>query len=90
MSGESKKGSRIRYPSELREKTLLELAESGDTKAVALHYNINQQTLYNWKSDLKRKDKKLEKKRLEGDRGGAEKDFVLLRGGRNFCCVWAR
>ena len=63
-----KNNSSVRYPAELKKKALLELAESGDTEAVARHYNINKQTLYNWKSALKRKNKKSESKQIENSR----------------------
>ena len=53
---------------ELKKKALLELAESGSVEAVARHYNISKQTLYNWKSDLKRKNKRSERKPLEDSR----------------------
>ena len=43
----------------------MELAESGDTEAVARHYNISKQTLYNWKSNLKRKNKRFESKQIQ-------------------------
>ena len=46
----------------------MELSESGDTQAVARHYNISKQTLYNWKSDLKRKNKKFESKQIQDNR----------------------
>ena len=39
-----KKSSGIRYPLELKKKALMELAESGNTQAVARHYNISKQT----------------------------------------------
>ena len=68
MNESSKKSSGIRYPLELKKKALMELAESGDTEAVARHYNINKQTLYNWKSDLKRKNKRSESKKIEDSR----------------------
>ena len=63
-----KKSPGIRYSSELKEKALSELAESGDVGAVARHYNLNKQTLYNWKSSLKQKSKKAENKRLTNSR----------------------
>lgn len=68
MNERSKKSSGIRYPVELKKKALLELAESGDTEAVARHYNISKQTLYNWKSNLKRKNKGFESKQIEDSR----------------------
>lgn len=68
MNERSKKSSGIRYPSELKKKALLELAESGDTEAVARHYNISKQTLYNWKSNLNRKNKGFESKQIEDSR----------------------
>ena len=49
----SKKSSGIRYPLELKKKVLMELAESGDTLAVARHYNISKQTLYKKRSKTK-------------------------------------
>ena len=64
----SKKSSEIRYPLEMKKKALLELSESGDTEAVARHYNISKQTLYNWKSDLKRKNKRFEGRQIEENR----------------------
>ena len=63
-----KKSSGIRYPLEMKKKALLELSESGDTQAVARHYNISKQTLYNWKSDLKRKNKQFESKQIQDNR----------------------
>jgi len=51
---------RLRYPAELKKKALLELAESGEAGAVARHYNVSKQTLYNWKSNLNRRNKKPE------------------------------
>ena len=68
MNERSKKSSGIRYPLEMKKKALLELSESGDTQAVACHYNISKQTLYNWKSDLKRKNKKFESKQIQNNR----------------------
>lgn len=68
MDESTKKNSGIRYPAELKKKALLKLAESGDTGAVARHYNISKQTLYNWKSNLNRKNKRLESKQAEDDR----------------------
>jgi len=47
---------------------LLELAESGDTGAVARHYNISKQTLYNWKSNFNRKNKRFENRQIEDSR----------------------
>ena len=64
----SKKNSGIRYPVELKKKALLELSESGDTEAAARHYNINKQTLYNWKSNIKRKNKRFEGRQIEENR----------------------
>ena len=46
----------------------MELAESGSAEAVARHYNLKKQTLYNWRSDLKRKDKRSKKKLSEDSR----------------------
>ena len=60
MDERSKRNSGVRYPIELKKKALLEFSESGDAEAVARHYNINKQTLYNWKSNLKRKNKRFE------------------------------
>jgi len=68
MDESAKKNSGVRYPAELKKKALSELAESGDTGAVARHYNINKQTLYNWKSDLNRKNKRLESRQIEDSR----------------------
>jgi len=45
-----KKNTRLRYYAELEKNALLELVESGNTGAVACHYNVSKQTLYNWKS----------------------------------------
>ena len=68
MNERSKKSSGIRYPLEMKKKALMELAESEDTQAVARHYNISKQTLYNWKSDLKRKNKRFEDRQIEENR----------------------
>ena len=68
MDESSKKSSGIRHPVELKKKALMELAESGDTEAVARHYNISKQTLYNWKSNLNRKNKRFESKQIEDSR----------------------
>jgi len=43
MDESTKKNSGVRYPAEFKKKALSELAESGDTGAVARHYNINKQ-----------------------------------------------
>ena len=50
-----RRGRRGKYPLELKEKALLELAESGSAELVACHYSISKQVLYSWKSGLKRK-----------------------------------
>jgi len=68
MDESAKKNSGFRYPAELKKKALLELAESGNTGAVARHYNISKQALYNWKSNLNRKNKRLESRQIEDDR----------------------
>ena len=62
------KVKKVKHPLELKKKALLELAESGSVEAVARHYNVSKQTLYNWRSDLKRKNKRSEKKSLEDSR----------------------
>ena len=62
------KVKKVRYPLELKNKALLELAESGSAESVARHYNVSPQTLYNWKSDLKRRNKRSKKKPLEDSR----------------------
>ena len=49
----------------MKKKALMELAESGDTEAVARHYNISKQTVYNWESGLKRKNKKFESRQIQ-------------------------
>ena len=68
MNKSSKKSSGIRCPLEMKKKALMELAESGDTEAVARYYNISKQTVYNWESGLKRKNKKFESKQIQGSR----------------------
>ena len=60
--------AKVKYPLELKKKALLELAESGSAEAVARYYNVSKQTVYNWKSDVKRKSKKFEKEYLENNR----------------------
>jgi len=55
-----------RYPAELKKKALLELAESGNAGAATRHYNVNKQTLYNWKSNLNRSNKKPESNQIRG------------------------
>ena len=62
------KVKKVKYPLELKKKAIVELAESGSVEAVACHYNVKKQTLYNWRSDLKRKKRRSEKKSLEGSR----------------------
>ncbi|MDE0118792.1 MAG: transposase [Bdellovibrionales bacterium] len=60
--------AKVKYPLELKKKALLELAERGSSEAVARHYNVSEQTVYNWKSDVKRKSKRFEKKSFETSR----------------------
>jgi len=66
MDERTKKNTGLRYPAELKKKVLLELAESGNAGAVARHYNVNKQTLYNWKSNPNRSNKKPESNQIEG------------------------
>ena len=78
MNERSKKSSGIRYPLDIKKKALLELAESGDIEAVARHYNISKQTLYNWKFDLKRKNNKCESQQIQDSRHFQE--LLKLKG----------
>ena len=68
MMSDIENKAKIKYPLELKKKALLELADSGSAEAVARHYNVSKQTVYNWKSDLKKRDKRFKKKPLEDSR----------------------